>query len=473
MAVMPGEGKLRDTKSILQGLLDNKTEYTDHVCEILAEPMLRDFHGAYEKLRTSPDPASGLRVVRGTLLNKFQSWLVDVAGWNAAQIREAYQQVVKRSGCTYISDLVKGILITYVKIQMVSHGRGRDAGKIKLRVPSPENFLHACYISAARALWKRPYLFYHEVRSLERQQNLLVAEDLIRQAIKRTLRSFVPMDQLMSQLQSEDIPDPQTLSDDDDEDEDLEDEESSDLSESEPESESENSDSDNESEDKENESSENEGGKSDAAAESESEESEESGELYELEEPQKAALPENVPVNPIEPLKEYIVQNTIDTTQSDTDGEEDEDEEEDEEGEEKALSESEDSIDENLDLNMGDETTTLHEVQSEPNRQDIEEILSESANAEELSSIKSIAVELKGGIAMGLVPEIKHKHEETETEQQTADENADATANDGELTNKVVPLGNMLVNRTKLHRPKLHKSMLLRQSLKRADDTFF
>ena len=176
---------------VLQGLLDNKREYTDHLSDVLCETLLQEFSDGYDKIRQNP-------ARRGNVLNLFQSWLAEIPEWNAARVKALFQSVRERSGCGYIGDLVKGILVTCVKIQVVSHGSpNEDSRKIKLRVPSAENFTHACAIAAARSFWKRPYLFYHDVRSLERQHNLVQAEALIKTALKNTLRSYLPMDQLM------------------------------------------------------------------------------------------------------------------------------------------------------------------------------------------------------------------------------------------------------------------------------------
>ena len=176
---------------VLQGLLDNKREYTDHLSDVLCETLLQEFSDGYDKIRQNP-------ARRGNVLNLFQSWLAEIPEWNAARVKALFHSVRDRSGCGYIGDLVKGILITCVKIQVVSHGSpNEDSRKIKLRVPSAENFTHACAIAAARSFWKRPYLFYHDVRSLERQHNLVQAEALIKTALKNTLRSYLPMDQLM------------------------------------------------------------------------------------------------------------------------------------------------------------------------------------------------------------------------------------------------------------------------------------
>jgi len=197
--------------AVLQGLLDNKREYTDHLTDVLTEQLLQVFSEGYEELRES-------QVRRGNLLAQFQNWLAKIPEWNAAQIRKVFQRIEKRSGCSYLGDLVKGILVTYVKIQAVAHSTPAELSqRIKVRVPTPENFVHSVAITAARRFWKQPYLFYHDVRSLERQQNLLQAETQIKAAIRHTLRAFLPMKQMMEYLPgsaaNDGVPEPQVTHD--------------------------------------------------------------------------------------------------------------------------------------------------------------------------------------------------------------------------------------------------------------------
>jgi hypothetical protein len=93
------------------------------------------------------------------------------------------------SGCGYFADLVKGIIITSIKIHCISD----DLGDIEVRIPSAEKFLHQCLINCARLIWKKPYLFYHNIRTIERQYNMNALEEICKKAIDRTLRAYIPL----------------------------------------------------------------------------------------------------------------------------------------------------------------------------------------------------------------------------------------------------------------------------------------
>lgn len=178
----------------LQGLLDSKKEYVEHLCDTFAESVVACFQRIYNECIDNPDG-------RGkSILTFFQEQLGSIARWNVALINEEYRVARKRSGCKYVADLIKAILVTYVKIAIVSNTSSMDCNKVKLRVPTPENFYHKVLIICAREVWKQPYLLYHKVRSIELQQNLNELELIARKAIKSAIRMYIPMDQLVRDI---------------------------------------------------------------------------------------------------------------------------------------------------------------------------------------------------------------------------------------------------------------------------------
>lgn len=175
----------------LQALLDTKKEYIELLCDVFGEAMVACLDRIYKASLTKPDS-------RGkSILAFFQEEIGRVATWNQAMIQDEFAIARKKSGCKYIADLIKAVLITYVKISLVSNSNVVDSSKIKLRVPSAENFYHRCLLLFAREVWKQPYLMYHKVRSIELQQNLNELESIARKCIRAAIRNFVPIDQLV------------------------------------------------------------------------------------------------------------------------------------------------------------------------------------------------------------------------------------------------------------------------------------
>jgi hypothetical protein len=182
----------------LQGLLDTKKEYIQHLCDTLAEPMVLYFRRLYNDTMAKPE-------ARGkSILTVFQEQLGGIASWSNTLVRDEFKVAQKRSGCKYIHDLIKAILVTNVKITLLSNSSKADCNKVKLRVPSAENFYHRCILICAREVWKQPYLLYHKVRSLELQQNINELESIARKAIKAAVRGYLPFDQLIHDIKLED-----------------------------------------------------------------------------------------------------------------------------------------------------------------------------------------------------------------------------------------------------------------------------
>jgi hypothetical protein len=179
---------------MLQGLLDSKKEYVQHLCDVFAEPMVGCFQRLYNECMTKPE-------ARGKgILTVFQDQLSSIPSWNINLIKEEFGAAKQASMCSYISELIKAILVTYVKISILSNDSKIDTNSIQLRVPSGESFYHRCLIICARELWKQPYLLYHKVRSIEMQRNLNEVELLARKAIKSAIRLYIPLDQLVSSI---------------------------------------------------------------------------------------------------------------------------------------------------------------------------------------------------------------------------------------------------------------------------------
>lgn len=184
----------------LEALIDSKKEYLDHLFDLMTEPMVVTFQDMYQQCLQSHETR------KKGILTSFQDALVSVASWNHHLIQEQYQKVVAHTGCKYIPELVRALISVQVKINLIANTQLASASNIKLRIPNAENFVHRCFVDVARAVWKRPYLLYHNVRSVEKQQNLLDLEKIIHQSIRTTIRGYVPMEQLIAQSHVMDIP---------------------------------------------------------------------------------------------------------------------------------------------------------------------------------------------------------------------------------------------------------------------------
>ena len=232
-----------------QALLDTKEEYMTHLGDLLSDALTIEIKEIYKLAKES-----------SSVLKTFQDGLAATGTWNALQINELYDRVHSQSKCEYFQDLIKSILIVYVKIHMMSHGV-EDSKGIKMRVPSNSDFVHRCLVSCARSIWKRPYLFYHNVPSIERRTNMNEVDAIIRKCFSGVVRSFLPFDELLhkSALTTSDPEPAPSLSaaadakaeegEDDEEDDDEEDEEEEDEDDEDEEEEDEEEEDDDEEDD--------------------------------------------------------------------------------------------------------------------------------------------------------------------------------------------------------------------------------
>ena len=173
-----------------QALLDNKKEYIEHLYEIMIPSIIQEFQNIY------------LKGNKSNALQDFQKNLITISNWNEEEINDFYNRLLNKSGCNYFKDLLKGILVTLLKIYVIQDSSKKN---IKLHIPNPKNFIHVCLKNCARNTWKKPHLFYHDVRSIERQHNLNIAEELFIKSINSTIRNALPMQDIFTSIDNEEV----------------------------------------------------------------------------------------------------------------------------------------------------------------------------------------------------------------------------------------------------------------------------
>lgn len=169
-------------KKTLEVLLDNKKDYTRHLCEILTEPIYAEINSLYQE--------TAKKSHHDKVLESFQDNLTQIPKWNADQVTALKDRIYIRMDCNYFQELVKTTFMVYLKLYMISSDINTP---IKVKVPSMDIFIHRCLVTTARSIWKKPYLFYHKVRSLEKQQNLLQVEKIIQKSIIQTIQRSLPL----------------------------------------------------------------------------------------------------------------------------------------------------------------------------------------------------------------------------------------------------------------------------------------
>ena len=180
---------------VLQGLIDNKKEFTEHLNDILVETITKELQNIYQNVATNKS---------NNILHGFQESLTKIPYWNHIEIEKLYNKVIETSKCNYLTELINALIVTHIKIIAIVNN-APSIKKLKIRVPITQNFIHKALILSARLSWKKAYLFYHNVKSIERQYNLNKIEELVKVAIRQTVRSCLHYESIFKILGTENI----------------------------------------------------------------------------------------------------------------------------------------------------------------------------------------------------------------------------------------------------------------------------
>jgi hypothetical protein len=197
----------------MEGLIDTRNEYIEHIQDILSVAISKRIYAIYTEMI---DEKKGLK--------GFQNELYSIRKWNNNMVADEYKKIVKYTKCKYLSNLIKIIIITTIKIKIYEYREQFD--NIKIKIPNPEDFVHKCYINAAAFSWKNAYLYNrNNIKDAEYQNNLNIIEENIRAIIKKTFRDFVPFDEIFKQIEDNLTENVKQFKDDEGNDEDDDDDE--------------------------------------------------------------------------------------------------------------------------------------------------------------------------------------------------------------------------------------------------------
>jgi len=173
----------------MEGLIDTRNEYIEHIQDILSIAISKRIYALYTETIEDKKGIKG-----------FQNELYNIRKWNNNIVSDEYKKIVKYTKCKYLSNLIKIIIITTIKIKIYEYKEQFDS--IKIKIPNPEDFVHKCYIHAASFSWKNAYLYNrNNIKDAEYQNNLNIIEENIRAIIKKTFRDFIPFDEIFKQIE--------------------------------------------------------------------------------------------------------------------------------------------------------------------------------------------------------------------------------------------------------------------------------
>ena len=126
----------------------------------------------------------------------FQGDCEEVSRWNQDRIQDEVRALVERSGCDYMEELMTAVFIAHTKI-LTAVRLSTKQKKLSITVPKLDHFLHRVFRESARCFWKAPYLFMDSANVVDRQKNVLQAEQLLTEAIGTAVRGLLPVKQIL------------------------------------------------------------------------------------------------------------------------------------------------------------------------------------------------------------------------------------------------------------------------------------
>ena len=161
-------------------LVEAKKEYLFQLSTILCPTIIETFQDMYNE---SKKISKGKKV-----LLQYQKLLKEVVNWNNNMIHQHAE-----NSCGWLNDLLAAVFVSHVKI-LSAVRLNSDNKKISIKMPSNDTFIHACYVNAAKDIYKDPYVFHDVMTDHEREEKLNTRLVL---CIENTIKDLVPIQQIL------------------------------------------------------------------------------------------------------------------------------------------------------------------------------------------------------------------------------------------------------------------------------------
>uniref|UniRef100_A0A6C0D7Z1 Uncharacterized protein n=1 Tax=viral metagenome TaxID=1070528 RepID=A0A6C0D7Z1_9ZZZZ len=175
---------------------DAKVEYTRQLTSYSLQAITGYFLKLLEETKESEkDPKK--------LLFSFQNTLKGIPDWNQDKVQKETGYLLKEIKCDYFEDLLSAVFVAHTKVLSAIRLTSKQK-KLQITIPKVEHFLHHTMIECARILWSNVYLFSPNGTAIERQRNLRQIEQLIQDGILQSIRSMLPVKNILKEYLKED-----------------------------------------------------------------------------------------------------------------------------------------------------------------------------------------------------------------------------------------------------------------------------
>lgn len=125
-------------------------------------------------------------------LRQFQIYLKEIPKWNQTILDIETKRIKDR--CPFLMDCVTAIFVSNVKI-LASVRLGGNHSNIRIRIPTPEIFVHSVYIAAAETFYYDPEPF----EDLLERENIEKIRRGIDSSIEDTISSMIPIQNILQE----------------------------------------------------------------------------------------------------------------------------------------------------------------------------------------------------------------------------------------------------------------------------------
>ena len=172
-------------------LVETKNEYTIQLLNILSPHIFEGFESIYSESKKIIKKGEEKKILKA-----FQQFIKRVPSWNSNLIENETIRIKAASRCDFLHNLLKAVIKANIILLSNSKLEEINIEKKYLDIPL-EKFIHRCYIECARQFYNAPYLFYHDIRPIERKKHQRECYDIIKQSIKEAIRKMLPVNHIL------------------------------------------------------------------------------------------------------------------------------------------------------------------------------------------------------------------------------------------------------------------------------------
>ena len=175
-------------------LVETKNEYTIQLINLLVSHIYEGFDSIYSQCKKIIKKGE-----ENKLLKTFQQFIKRIPQWNENLIQEETLRIKSVSRCEFIENLLKAVIKSNIILLSNSNKKTISKSIEKKFLDIPLNkFIHKCYIEAARQFYNSPFLFYHDIKPIDKKRNQRDCYDIIKSSVREAIRKILPVQDILN-----------------------------------------------------------------------------------------------------------------------------------------------------------------------------------------------------------------------------------------------------------------------------------